>query len=333
MSNDDARIREFLKGERARSIQALEVLISIVNSIEYEQLRKAADSFKLGINRVFLLQAFPAAMQRYAQYHSEWPRRISERAFLFAVDHGRPPSDEEATQLQQQVQDELDAELRPDLEPVKDSDVFDYRVSEKMAREEAVAMGRDAHNASVVIQAWMCFEVLCGDVWIPAVNASPDILGRHCNQRLAKEDRVNWDDLARAEFDVRDKVGTLLARRMRFQSLEKIRGAFHYAFDKDYSPELRAVFENSGLRRLERTRHLLVHKGGRVDSAFARANGDDPVLGSVPVGDELRISNVLTTDFWITAAELGGRLLACVNAWLIKNVAYSKLGGTPDYLI
>jgi hypothetical protein len=333
MDNDDARIREFLKGERVRSVQALEGMISIVKSIELQQLRKAADSFKVGINRVFLLQAFPAAMQRYAQYHCEWPRRIAERMVVFVATHERPPTDEESSRLQKEVQDELDVELRPDLEPVKDSDVFDYRVLEKMVREEAVAMGRDAHNASVVIQAWMCFEILCGDAWIPAVNASPEVLGRNVNKHLPKDERVNWDDLARAGFDVRDKIGGLLARRISFQSLDKIRTAFKNTFPENYAVDLGGVFDDPILLRLEKTRHLLVHKAGRVDEAFAKANRHDPFLGAVPVGEELKISNVVTTDFWTTAANAGGRLLTAVNSWLLKNVEYSKLGATSDYEI
>jgi hypothetical protein len=333
MSGDDSQIRELIARERARSFDALKRIGSVLGTIQFEELRKAGESFKLAVNRVFLLQGFPGAMQRYAQYHFEWPLRISQRVIEHTATHGTAPNEQDAERIQREVQLELDADLAFDTETVKDSDIFDYRVLVKMSSAPAVAMGREAHHASVIIQGWMCFEILCGDIWIPAVNASPDVLGKNVNASLPKGQKVNWDDLARVRFDLRHKMGTIFARRISFQSLDKIRKAFQCAFREDYKSQMQQVFDDPVLLRLEKSRHLLVHKAGRIDAAFAQANQKDANWGKLNVGEELKISDIIATDSWTVAANAGSKLLDAVNSWLVKNVELPKVGPTSDFEI
>jgi hypothetical protein len=333
MSGDDGEIRALIERERARSFDALKRIGAVLETIQFEELRQVGESFKLAINRVFLLQGFPGAMQRYAQYHFEWPLRIGQRVFEHTATHGTPPNEQDAERIQREVQQELDADLAFDTETVKDSDIFDYRVLAKMSNARPVAMGRDAHLASVIIQGWMCFEILCGDLWIPAVNASPDVLGKNVNASLPKDQKVNWDDLARADFNLRRKLRTVFARRISFQSLDKIRKAFKCAFPDDYKLQMQGVFDDPALMRLERVRHLLVHRAGRVDAAFVQANKNDANWGTLAVGDELKITDTIATDSWTVAAIAGIKLLDAVNSWLAKNVQLPQIRVMSDFEI
>jgi hypothetical protein len=333
MSGDDGEIRELIARERARSFDALKGIGSVLGTIQFEEIRKVGESFKLAMNRVFLLQGFPGAMQRYAQYHFEWPLRISQRVIVHTAKHGTAPNEQDAEQIQREVQRELDADLAFDTETVKDSDIFDYRVLAKLSSSPAVAMGREAHLASVIIQGWMCFEILCGDIWIPAVNASPDVLGKNVNASLPKDQKVSWDDLARVDFNLRRQIGTVFARRLSFQSLDKIRKAFTSAFRDDYKSQMQEVFDDPALLRLERSRHLLVHKAGRIDAAFAQANRNDANWGTLTVGEELKITDAIATESWTVAAIAGSKLLDAVNSWLVTNVELPKIGPMSDFEI
>jgi hypothetical protein len=285
------------------------------------------------MNRVFLLQGLPGAMQRYGQFRMEGALQIATRVFEHTASQGTVPSEEDATRIHKEVQDHLQSELGFDPDVIKDSDIADYRVLLQMSGHPAVAMGYEAHRASVLIQGWMCFEVLCGDVWIPAVNASPNILGKNVNAALPKDQKVNWDDVARARFDLRQKIGSLFARRISFQSLEKIRRAFQWAFADDYKPLMKEIFDDPDLIRVEKCRHLLVHRGGRVDAAFAQATENDPLWGKVAVGDELKISESIATDSWTAAANAGSKLLNAVNSWLVDHVDLPQSEEESDFEI
>jgi hypothetical protein len=333
MNIDDAEIRTMIDRERARSFGALNGVVSVLGGIRSDDVRKVGESFKIAMNRVFLLQGLPSAMQRYGQFEMEGALQIASRVFEYTALHRSAPSEEDAARINKEVQEHLQSELGFDPNVIKDRDVADYRVLLQMSAHPAVAMGYDAHRAAVLIQGWMCFEVLCGDLWTPAVNASPNVLGRNVNAALPKDEKMNWDDVARARFDLRHKIGSVFARRISFQSLEKIRRAFQWAFADDYKPLLKDIFDDPALIRVEKCRHLLVHRGGRVDSAFAQAAENDRLWGKVAVGDELKISESIATDSWTAAANAGSNLLSAVNSWLMAHVESPRPEVEADFEI
>jgi hypothetical protein len=83
--------------------------------------------------------------------------------------------------------------------------------------------------------------------------------------------------LAKYGFDLRDKLGTILAEKYDFTGTEGIRVAYAAAFGKEQRIE--SALSATPLRRLEAIRHLIAHRAGLVDEEFIRRTGETHPIG------------------------------------------------------
>src|SRR5262249_6801319 len=114
--------------------------------------------------------------------------------------------------------------------------------TEIMGADVAASRALDASLMSYLTTAWTIIETMCGDLWEAAINAHPDTLanlsGRATRLKSGRNESPNnlsprgdsksvpLDLIAIHQFDVRNKMGTILRSRFEFSRLDIIREAY-----------------------------------------------------------------------------------------------------------
>jgi hypothetical protein len=135
------------------------------------------------------------------------------------------------------------------------------------------------------VYVWSALECALKDAWTEAVNFLPLLFGHRSLLHIPTEatpdgitsKQVSVGLLAKHGFDLRDKLGTILAEKYDFTGAEGVRNAYAAAFGKEQAVE--AVLSAIPLRRLEAIRHLIAHRAGLVDSEFLRRTGETHPIG------------------------------------------------------
>jgi hypothetical protein len=195
--------------------------------------------------------------------------------------------------------------------------------------------------SSVVIGAWTAFESLATDLWIESLNQRPTSLGatalkaqRRRNESegedespeqkaqagKAKPSVVSVDALAKYGFDLKNRIGYFLwrERRFNFNTLADLRRTYRFAF----GPITEPWFDEppfADLATLEAMRHVLTHRGGRVDENFMDRVRDHPELKNLKQDDHLELDGVIVARYAEAAIMAGGALAVHVDDWLIQN--------------
>jgi hypothetical protein len=170
--------------------------------------------------------------------------------------------------------------------------------------------------------AWAAFECAAKDAWIAALNLRPLQLAQPAFGSLPEDvggegisgRQIGVGLLARHGFDLRDKLGTLLAPKFDFTSVSGIRAAYSAAFGKqaDHGNAL----ADPALGVLEATRHLIVHRAGLIDEEYRRRTGD-----TTPAGQSLRLNAPRVSELANAAVSAGCKLLGAVDTWLTSHPA------------
>lgn len=146
---------------------------------------------------------------------------------------------------------------------------------------------------SAVVAAWASLEALSEDLWVAALNnAGPNLRKRAFRAAAQAEQvgdsipglgqrQVELNLLAKYDFDLRSCLGTLLRKKFSFKTVDGIMGAYSVAL------EVPSLFENpKELKRVEASRHVIVHRAGVIDEEGA----DRLSLPSELVGTPLPVS-------------------------------------------
>jgi len=122
---------------------------------------------------------------------------------------------------------------------------------------------------------WTALECLARDLWVRSLNNSSASVAHKAFRALESDDIqrkfIAVSDLAKYGFDVRHRVGSILASKFIFTDFEGIRRAFrvlHPTSNLTSDTNARALF------LLEKTRHLIVHRAGFIDEKFKRETGE-----------------------------------------------------------
>ena len=216
---------------------------------------------------------------------------------------------------------------------------------ERFLENDMIRDGFDALFSSLIINSWVCFETLATDLWVAAVNNNPNSLGiaalkaansKNSNPATAKKattskNPISLDIMAKYEFNLRRKLGTILwrERHFNFNSLDTIKKAYFDCFltwNSDKNKERRETVEKwfSGpdydqLQVLEATRHVLVHRAGFADKKFVKDVKDKHViLSSVTENKRIPVSGEMVQDFVNSSFRCGTQLLEGVDQCLHK---------------
>lgn len=147
---------------------------------------------------------------------------------------------------------------------------------------------------SAVTAMWSALEVTASDVWVAAVNASPEKFGdkvfaayKDFKEGFSSRKIDLWL-LSKYKFDLRHHIADIVRTRIDFTNLDEIKQAYNTAFDLDRTSQ--AAVDWEVLRKLVLTRNLIAHRSGIIDAKFKEeTNCPDKIGTEINLPEELII--------------------------------------------
>lgn len=168
-------------------------------------------------------------------------------------------------------------------------------------------------------------ECLATDLWVTSLNEEPTILAQTAISTLEAQEpgeltsrHISVGLAARHGFDLRHCLGTVLKPKFDFTGVSGIQKAYKVFVPNDEF--IQKVLAQPELAELEATRHIIVHRAGRVDEEYRRRTGSQ-----LAVGEVLSFTKEQSVKFSYASAHAGTGLLAFVNDWIAKRK--SVVGG------
>ena len=166
---------------------------------------------------------------------------------------------------------------------------------------------------------WASFECALKEAWVAALNARPKSLAYPAITMSPNETEVSGLSaksisvglLSKYSFDVKSKLGTLLAPKYDFTSVRGICRAYSAVFCKE---DMEKLLDDILLRELEATRHLIVHRSGIIDSEYNERTGQN-----LPEGRLLELSGSKVSELSNRGIKAVLDLLYYVDNWLSKH--------------
>jgi hypothetical protein len=177
---------------------------------------------------------------------------------------------------------------------------------------------------------------MAGDLWEEALNEHPSGLAELKGQRWrlsrqrkdarpinestlpqAELKKVPLNSLIRHQFDLKEKMGTVLRESHRFDQLGGIREAYGLAFFKDHSGICDALSDQS-LDALSTVRNVIIHRSGVSDDDYVTRSSYLPIP-KTPVGQEILLDGEIVVGLMNPVLLSAIKLLEAVDAWIAAN--------------
>jgi hypothetical protein len=176
-------------------------------------------------------------------------------------------------------------------------------------------------NSAAVSGCWTALECLATDLWVTSLNEEPLLLGQVAISSLESQEpgelsarQIPVGLAARYGFDLRHCLGTVLKTKFDFTGVVGIQKAYKVFVPNDDFIE--KVLANPVLSEMEATRHVIVHRAGKVDEDYRKRTKSNAPLGTVLIITEGQVE-------WLSqvSAHTGIGLLAFVNDWFVAKKA------------
>ncbi len=285
-------------------------------SITSEVLKPVAQFFAANTYDVFGLLSLPYVLIHHGTMR-ELRLAMFTRALVQTQNVGKFERSESA---RREVEEETTRVVKSELEK-------DQRFHEETRRHLASLLQNEDVRSSVralllaaASATWTSFESVAADAWEVVLNSRPTYLAqnmfRHIDHGDPNEEvtqkQIGLGVLARYDFNVRDKLGSILRSKFAFTSVTAIRKAYSSAFGKPAG--LETALARPELSVIEATRHLIVHRGGLVDEEYKHRT-----KSTLPVGTPLPLTGS-TISCWTNAViDSGCELLVFLDDWLLRN--------------
>lgn len=179
-------------------------------------------------------------------------------------------------------------------------------------------MSMDALVSSVIIESWIAFETLAGDLWVAAVDAGPAVLRKRVllktikpgNENDSVSDLTSEEDI---EHDPAHNLGSALrqARKVSFQKLHSITRNYEIAFGS----RVKTIFahEKGYIAVLAAYRNALIHNGGKADAIFLKQVKEFQEFAGLPKNEKLIWDGELAYKLRNVSAAVGAKLIHFVD--------------------
>jgi hypothetical protein len=271
-------------------------------------LKPIAEGFFENIQRVESLIAMPLMMFSMLEVDAQFHQRST--SMVFDLIRGKKPDSSDLERL--------------DYYPKHDPEL----VERTRKREEKVlaipGVGEPLQRAIQVLYSasvsgsWTAFECLAADLWVDALNSEALLLAQRAISSIETQEpgeisakQIPVGLAARHGFDLRNCLGTILRTKFDFTSVSGIRKAYQVFAPIDDFVE--KVFATPRLAELEATRHVIVHKAGKIDTEYCRRT-----KSTLPIGSVLTFDRDQSQLFCNVSVIAGTGLLAFVNDWLVR---------------
>jgi hypothetical protein len=151
-----------------------------------------------------------------------------------------------------------------------------------------VKNGYDQLLLQTVAGTWTAFETLSIDLWEQAVNDNPLTLAKRAVSSKPDDSEfgkaVNWDKILSLDFEIKNRIGTLMKSKFKYSDPEKILKAYSSIGDeKSFS-----FLASESLILLAQLRHIILHNKGIADARFKAETRSELEVGTLyPVNENL----------------------------------------------
>lgn len=176
---------------------------------------------------------------------------------------------------------------------------------------------------AALVRAWASLEAFAEDAWTESLNRAGRSVRQGAFASVAKARDLNESSnlsgmqisvgfLAKYDFNLQDKIGTVLAEKFSFKTVDGITAAYKAAFGWKAGTVAPAFPDPTALRAVEWKRHAIVHRGGTIDDEYASKAGLDTSL----LGTSLEVDTNAVVDDINTVVVQGAHLLGRLALWL-----------------
>lgn len=170
-----------------------------------------------------------------------------------------------------------------------------------------------------IVFIWCCFEVYVKDLWETALNIGNKLVMKTTLRNAINVDKtndfhgiqgkyINLEYLAQYNYNVSNKLGSVLVNKFDFSSAYGIKDAYSCAFPR--STTIRKALENKELAQLEARRHIIVHKAGVVDDAFCKKTG----ISKTQIGNKLELSDEELSNFGNVVIDIAIQVIKALSS-------------------
>jgi hypothetical protein len=176
---------------------------------------------------------------------------------------------------------------------------------------------------SALVRAWATLEAFMEDVWTETLDCagkktrqgafSSIVSGKDMRTDSKPGDvQVSMEFLVKHDFNLQNKLGTVLADRCTFKTVGGITRAYQAAFGWMTNRAAPAFPDPNALRAVEWKRHAIVHRGGIIDAEYAKKAR----LATSLIGGPLELSTEVVVDDINVITIQGAKLLGQLLLWL-----------------
>ena len=306
---------------------------------ESPALQEVAAAFSGNIKRIAFAGMLPAYLVGVAFLNTQLDLlaklnleiKEGDTRYIF----GHDDFDEALDELRQAERTRLGAEYIAEAQLGKKpnpKDIGEFNLGLILKDQDSLPeMGTQSILSGMVIGGWTAIETLLSDLWLTALNSHPSKLAAlsgkwHKTQKIGANEyddnegeeeeskKIDLNDLMQSNYNLTEKMGTILRRKYKWGVLEHARRAYGAAFSSHYD-DIKAAVEDSSLDDLSAARNVLVHKAGIVDGEFKRKTKGGP-LASLNVEDRIELTGLIVRDLLKPAVERSNKLLKAVDFWL-----------------
>lgn len=196
--------------------------------------------------------------------------------------------------------------------------------------------GLEAILSSCLTGTWTAFETMAADLWESAINVHPSTLAelKGAKTRITKGSPSNdidedldedtktaqsipLSEVTRHQYKIENLMGTVLKTRRRFDSLGGIREAYSRAFSKK-SDAIDGALRDPILYQLSAIRNLIVHRAGKVDTAYKSKSGNFEIPIAV-INDHIAPDGIAVAEIITRTVKCAMNLSRAVDIWIEEN--------------
>lgn len=191
------------------------------------------------------------------------------------------------------------------------------QIESVISKDDALHRSLNSVMNTSICSSWTAFECLAGDLWETALNHDPRVLatailnndGGSSEVTGIKGKSIEVFLLNKYNYDIQDKMGTILREKYNFSDARDVKKAYDQAFKFDAS-KLNFL---SDLHELAQCRHLILHRAGIIDNKFIQK-----VKTNQSIGDYLEMSPSKVVSMNELVIDRGSQLLQAIDSWFLS---------------
>jgi hypothetical protein len=343
----DNRIKSMF-GAQVRDLKLLACIEYAHNNwdtpkVKTEELELILTVFRYNFSRVRLMMCMPSQVGELGMKIQKF-LDLAKFEVTGSIDQGGisdPMPTTVVSRFHELWQEDFDRES-----PLIGTPKWDVLVLESLKRglDPVIILGNSGPNvafqtlfASYITTTWTAIETMAGDLWESALNVHPAGLSNLAGKasRLRKTNKtpainssggssdpklVPLSLIQTNQFDLRNKMGTILKERFAFSRLEGIREAYASAFYKNHS-QIDAALSDDALDALSAVRNVIVHRGAIADAEYVKKTQYLKLpIGKAGVGAIVPLDGEVVVNLIAPAIGSATKLLGAVDDW-ISNAA------------